>query len=73
MSVPILPAPGKKRRDRFIRFQEIEAFTPEDVMERVKSRARIFAAYSSVQPVSISTIFWEPMRQGTHFPHDSLR
>src|ERR1700683_3095624 len=26
-----------------------------------------------VQPVRISTIFCEPIRQGTHLPHDSLR
>src|SRR4051812_23762896 len=26
-----------------------------------------------VQPVSMSTIFCEPTRQGTHFPQDSLR
>ena len=26
-----------------------------------------------VQPVRISTIFCDPIRHGTHFPHDSLR
>ncbi len=26
-----------------------------------------------VQPVRMSTSFCDPMRQGTHFPHDSLR
>ena len=30
-------------------------------------------AVPSVHPVSISTIFCEPMRQGTHLPQDSLR
>src|SRR6185312_16246031 len=32
-----------------------------------------FEARPSVHPVSISTIFCEPTRQGTHLPQDSLR
>src|SRR5579863_8017932 len=42
----------------------------------VKSSMRAMSAADPlpcVQPVKISTIFCDPMRHGTHFPHDSLR
>src|ERR1700693_1281085 len=35
--------------------------------------ASSFELCPAVQPLSISTIFCEPTRHGTHFPHDSLR